>query len=334
MRRWRFILPIIVLVIVIIAGYVVVSSRRIAVIRMFDEAGRKGEPIIYFVATRPGFPSYVLSPNHEPVRLFTRDMGPRTWFPVFSQDGTLHLLEEYNRSNDHVNQWEIAFPDIRAQQTVDWESGFFDNMAYKIFPTFSPDRFLLRIDDDAEYSVLDFETGNYSNHVFKTPPPFDLFNPRHYSSETYEISMDKTVIVARERYSTGFLLWNFWRYDIPLDAWSEVLEKQEGHLISVGPEGRVMGIRNPHVTPDETNYVDGVTGELLHTVHEINGSIIDERWVACEPKMGSGDLLLIDMDDNWKEYRIDLDTYGFFKFAMYIPPPGGVEEMLAMREAE
>lgn len=334
MRRWRFIFPIIVLVIVIIAGYGVVSNRRIAVNRMFDEAGRKGEPIIFFKVSRPSFLCYVLSPNHEPVRLFSRDMGPKLYYPVFSQDGTLHLLQEYSSPfPEHVNRWEIAFPDIHTYQSDGWSTDFFGGLNSIDFPVFGSDKFLLGISDD-EYKILEIESGEYTNNIFETPPPFRLYSPVNFSPEIFKISPDKTVIVARESYSTGFLLWNIWRYDIPEGAWSEVLEKQEGHLIIVGPEGRVMGISNTQVTPHETNFVDGVTGELLHTVLNIHGCIIDDRWIACQPIMGSGELLLIDMEDDWKEYRIDLDTYGIMNIAMYIPPPGGVEEMLAMREAE
>ena len=78
-------------------------------------------------------------------------------------------------------------------------------------------------------------------------------------------------------------------------------------------------------------FIDGRTGDILHSVPMAYRGQIGERWAAYQirPTTGSGpttyQVVLADMQDNWKTYN--LNATGLHYFRIYEPPPNGLDGM-------
>lgn len=112
----------------------------------------------------------------------------------------------------------------------------------------------------------------------------------------------------------------------------------------IGPSGRIVGLReiidysqSASIAPI-CEFVDGCTGQTLHTTQGIGAVVIGDRWIVgllitqVMPG-GTGNFVLIDMDDNFAEHVLGFFRMTGYGFGMYEPPPGGMNEMLEMREA-
>ncbi len=328
MRKRRYLIPLVVFTVCTAIAFSIVISRRLAVRQMFNDAGRDGKPVVFFQSFDAyQFENYVVSLDHKPVELFSRSLGPFMMCPYFTENGSLHFLK--SKSNARLfEHWTLAFPDIQAKLTDSWESDFFHENDSMFF-TYTNQQYVVWADLD-DFQIIDFATGENTKHAFERQRPWPFRNYRLGHSEYYKISPDLTVIVARERYSTD--IWNIWRYDIPVGVWSLVVEKQSGYILNVGPEGKVIGLGNDRIGPSETIFVDGFTGNTIHTIQYSVKSAICEKWIVYNPFPGFRDLVFIDMEDDWKEYRITLPTRSVERIVVYVPPQGGVEEMLRMRE--
>lgn len=330
MRRVRFLVLLIFFIVCFSVAFAIVSSRRQAVTRMFNDAGRDGNPIVFFqYKNQYPIENYLASLGHRPIKLFTRSMGQSLWVLFFSSDGALHMVSEMPVI-DTYEHWTINFPEIHLIRDDEWGADFFWRFPDAGVPlTGSTHQQIISAGLD-HYRILDLEIGNITTGDFVSTRPWSISHYRTYSSEDCKLSPDGRYIVTRENVTTD--LWNIWKYDIQESVWTNIIEKQDGYILNVGPEAKIIGLGNFRTSPEYTVFFDGLTGEAIHTVQNSTSSFIGDRWIVCQPYPGKSDLIFIDMEDDWKEYRITLPTDNVLRMAVYTPPPGGVEEMLRMRE--
>lgn len=332
MKKRRFLIPLVVFIVCSAIAFSIIVIRRIAVRQMFNDAGRDGRPIVYVRYRDKHYVDliHLLTIDYGPVKLFSESLHLDWWsYPFFSENGSLHILT-HPRNNELPGHWLITFPEIHASQLDNWESDLISkdiNMEFIIYG--SSDRYIVWAGLD-DFQIFDLVTGDHTDFEFESERPWPPPHNRQANSEDYEISPDGSVIVTREHQSTN--RWAIWRYDILDGTWSQVAENLSGYRLSIGPEGKVIGLGNSRTSTTGIIFVDGFTGETIHTVQDSTKSIIGKRWIVCEPTSGFSDLIFIDMEDDWKEYRITLPTDDLNGMAVYFPPPGGIEEMLRMRE--
>ncbi len=327
MRRLRFLVPLFLFIVCISVAFANVVSRRQAVRRMFNDAGRDGNPVLFF-QNKNQYPieNYLASLGHRPIKLFTRSMGQSLWVLFFSSNGALHMVSEMPVI-DTYEHWTINFPEIHSIRDDEWGSDFLWRFPDAGVPlTGSTHQQIISAGLD-HYRILDLESGKYTSSDFVSPRPRST---SQYSLGESKLSPDGRYIITRALYSTD--LWNIWKYDIQEGVWTNIIEEQNGYILNVGPEAKIIGLGNFRTSPEYTVFFDGLTGEAIHTVQNSTTSFIGERWIVCQPYPRKSDLIFIDMEDNWKEYRITLPTDNVLRMAVYIPPPGGIEEMLRMRQ--
>jgi hypothetical protein len=330
MRKKRHLIALVVFVTCTAIAFSHVLNRRNAVRQMFNDAGREGTPVVFIqYLTNIGHDYLIVSMEHDPIYLFINGLDLYSHYPFFNESGSLRIIG-HSPSADAYKAWNVAFPEIHNRQFTNWTADYFLDYPEAELPVFSSSQSHMVWADLENFQIVNLETGEYEIYNFENPRPWSSIHTAQYSSEDYVLSPDRTVIVARERYSTDFL--NIWRYDIPAGIWSRVTENQSRYLLSVGPEGNILGLGSSRSGQEDTIFINGVTGIRLYTVQNAVSSFIGERWILCQPYTGKSDLIFIDMEDNWQEYRITLPTDNVFRMAVYIPPPGGVEKMLRMRE--
>lgn len=330
--RFKYIIPVLFLVIGLATSWSIVSGRKRAVVRMVNDAGRDHLPVVVVVNRTETAIQYLISaPDHNPVKLMSGRMDLINPHMFFTDDGAVRIL----KGQSPRIEWTSLQIDLPAIHVIEGEE--FSNDIYAVYSVFHLLDNLYGVHSVATFNpsgfqIDDFITGETRYVKFESDPPgYDKSSGSNNLNQIL-ISEDGSVLIGEEGgYSERNILW---RYDIDDGEWTPVIKREPFRNIGVSPDGSVIGITFDRHGPTETIFIDGYTGETLHTVFGIDNFIIGTRWIAC--REGRYDhhtgVILIDMGNQWYERRITFPVDDFSNFAMYEPPEGGVGEMLRMRE--
>ncbi len=332
MTRYKYIIPVLFLVISLVTSWSIVSGRKRAVERMLNDAGRDHLPVVVVAIEEENAVRYMISaPDHNPVNLMTGRMNLINPHMYITEDGTVRILKGQSTSID----WTSLQIDLPAIHVTEGEK--FSNEIYAVYSAFHLLDNLYGVHSVATmnptgFQIDDFETGESAHLEFESDPPGYAASTDSKTLIQILISENGSVLIGT---ASGYGERNIlWRYDIDDGEWTTVIKREDFRKIGVSPDGSVIGITFDRHGPKETIFIDGFNGETLHTVYGIDNFIIGTRWIACRegsPGHHSG-IILIDMGNHWYERRITFPTVDFQNFVMYEPPEGGVGEMLRMRE--
>jgi len=357
MRKYRFVIPIFLLVASILTSMAILDNKRDTVRRIFDEAGRQNRPVIFLHGWSEKYiTSYnVLSIPGDWVEFSGRRVGPSLGKTFFTKDGTLLIIGGYD-GIARYEDWQVEFPDIRPIPIVGTSP--YALPAFQQQPSFygSPHEnvpgggslreteFTFReIPDTGQaittstqgYGIINIITGETVGGTWSGPPPWIEDDSTPTSWGDLIASPDATAIVARNRYSTE-LDW-LSVYDIPASVWSDALKVDHSSLdFAVGNHADVIAIGDHSPTQRQIHFINGYTGELYWTVNDAMWTKFGNRWAVCEPAgvFDIDKIILVDMEDDFREYWVEFRIGSLNEVAIYEPPPGGVEEMLEMRRGE
>ncbi|MCK4720275.1 hypothetical protein KAU08_06430 [bacterium] len=333
MIRFKYIIPVLFLVIGLATSWSIVSGRRRAVERMLNDAGRDRLPVIVVANQTDTAIQYMISaPDHDPVKLMSSKPSLYRPHMFFTVDGIVHILKGQTSVNTGTSD-QIELPEIHII-----EGGEILNDIFAVYSAFHLLEALIGMQtvvtfNPTGFQIDDFKTGETTYLEFEDDPPGYDPNEGHSDLVRIIISEDKSVLVGFEAQREGRYI--LWRYDIEDGIWTAVIKREQFNTFGMNPDGSIIGLTFGRHGPIENVFIDGYTGETLHTVYGTTDFIIGTRWIACveAATLNPRGVILIDMGNHWYERRITFPVDDFDNFAMYEPPEGGVGEMLRMRRA-
>lgn len=345
MIRYKYIIPVMCLIIGWISGCTIVSNRRNGVSGLLNEAGQKGLPVVVVSLAQYRNDEiiepvvYISTIDHNPVRLIAGELVSSDPYVYFNDQGVIRFLRGNSSADRLISSWDIRIPDIYIQPGDETTNVIYEvYTAFRLLPA-STSGYLTAILNPDGFQVDNLESGETDYYVFE-PFPFAASENQYPNFRPIKISLDESTLVCCEyRANNDQRSYNdqrnvLWRYDIQDGSWTAIIKRETMTFFAVGPYGRVIGIYFERHGPSESIFIDGYTGETLHTIYGMDKFTIGERWIACREGTSRNHtgIVLIDMENNWEERRLTFPCDNFMGFAMYEPPGGGVEEMLRMRK--
>ncbi len=337
MKRRRHLIPLSLFLLTIGICLGIVFARWWNLRTMFDFAGKNDRPVIAATSISQSWNTVILLSLDHPPMPVTVDFGGYNFGytkPIFSPDGTMFsyygfghpiavsALEIPLSSSTTSIGIEMVFPHITVGspgliEATDRAAGTYVRI----------DRRSRELDI---YGIFDFV--NQVEHIgeFHLPVPFE-FAFREYPHVM--ASGDASRIFATD-FTGGDR--RLQMYDRSTNTWTEVMQLGNMELQCVSEDGSVVGLWE-HDFDEPFIFVDGLTGEELHSTMDIEKVTIGERWAAglslVHTPRGTGrQFIVIDMEDDWKEYRFGPIDVNWKTVSLYEPPSGGIREMMEMRE--
>jgi hypothetical protein len=324
MRKYRYIIPVIAILITILYVFIAVQRSKSQIIGMINQAGAKGEPIVICNTWLDN--SFMVTFNFEPVDLVTRSFGWSSLEPFVSDSGMITFIATMEIS-EHPTLRIISLPEIFMNKAViiNMPDGIeqFDYASVQGGPTYV-------VCEEDRYAVLHLPELTIITGKFQSSPPWQS-NDMDILIHPW-VSADGNIIVTHFNSPTTFLR-EIWSYNISTGEWHKILEDIDPGLLSVSPDGSIIGLSQSHSTLPKTQFINVSDGSVLHEVFQAKDAIIGDRWIALR-EMNSDGVILIDMQNNWEERRIALPDKAENDYTIWVPPPGGYDEMMELREAE
>jgi hypothetical protein len=329
MRKLRYILPIIIALLCVLFIFITAQRSKSQIIRMIDDAGSKGEPIVICNLNTYRGNSFILTFNHEPVYLITQSITRSGMMPFISDSGEITFIETMHllRNPTTTTIRKFILPNIFIEETklikTPPELGNFETLSV------TKDTKNV-VCDDERYSIIDLPEFNFSMGLYKSEPPWlNEGNNKPYASV---ISSDGIIIISRI-YSEAASSFELWSYNTGTGEWRKIIADLGACLFSVNPDGSIIGLELADTSPPKTQFINVSDGSVFHEVFQAGDAIIGDRWIALREANGQR-IILIDMQNNWEERRIALPANATYDYTIWIPPPGGYDEMMEIREAE
>lgn len=329
MRKFWWIIPIVVFIASVLTASAIVNNRRDLVTEMINRAAANGEPVILTSVYRPHNLNFaIVSLRDEPVGLVTQQMGRWGYCSYFTDSGILINLKLDYRLTTPTGR-ELRLPEIypvrRDISNLELLSGSLpipNHNTYKILG-----RFIGKINGDT-YSICDLHTGELTEGEFSTPSPWSEFPYTTYVSIYLSPNASDLVFLVTGALGTEN---NLYRYNLESEVWIDLGLLDWPLYIVVGPDCKVLAlVRSELYIPSD--FINGETGDIYESV-DLSAVTIGRRWIVYRDLYIDNELTLVDTADGWKKYKITFDpstSVGSLNF-LYEPPPGGVDEMLRMR---
>ncbi|MCX6645996.1 MAG: kelch repeat-containing protein [bacterium] len=328
MRKYRYILPIIVILLCFLSVFITVQRSKSQIIKMIDDAGSKGEPIVICNTWMDN--SFMVTFNCEPVNLITSSFNWPSMVPFVSDSGEITFINTLDLPESPLTMVrKIMLPEIFSEKPL------IENTPPEIdqfdFLSVSHDSKNIACYDN-EYTILDLPDMDITTGEFMSPRPWLDAEHRNASLFLSVISSDGKIIIARG-YSTAASSSEFWSYNIETGVWHKIIDGIGPNLFSVSPDGSIIGLELSDTTPPKTQFINASDGSVIHEVFQAKDAIIGGRWITLRENNTPG-VILIDMQNNWEERRIALPEMASDDYTIWIPPPGGYDEMMENRAAE
>jgi len=313
----RHIIPIIVFLVSLAIGNGWIQYKQMVVGEMIMEAEEKGMPVVALGGT---YDIFVGSIDEGFVKLYMPLASiASTYHHFFTEEGFLRaIFMGVNPTNlpEKSEVLEFKLPQLQAKRldSINWDNSLvwqFHSFLYN-----HGEKEILSVYDD-HIAVDSLLTGRSYRIEFNEDKPWSIAKGTGNRAWSFAFSSDsKVLMVVIGAYGKLFTLL---RYDLNIKKWTD-LGDFSGTLTGVGPEGNFYSSVNFGTSPPTTEICDGHTGAILKSVQGLNVTNIGRRWVACL-KLGSGkEVILFDMQDNWKEYRIKIPFMNLIpSMAMYEP---------------
>jgi hypothetical protein len=326
MRKFRYIVPVIVALICTLYIFMSIQRSKSQIILMIDDAGSKGEPIVIGNSFMGN--SFMVSLDHDPVDLNTKSFIFAGMMPFVSDGGVVTFIDTLNLlDNPTTTIRKIMLPKITIEKPPIIKTT--PDIEFFIPISLTQDPKNVELDRDG-YKILNLPDLTITTGQLQSPPPW--MDEEHKSHSLSVISDNGKIIISRV-YSIVNSSDELWSYNIETGEWREIDEGLESGSLSVNPDGSIIGFEFPHTIPPKTQFINVADGSVIHEVFQANHSIIGDRWIALYEINGQG-IILIDMQNNWAERRIAIPRTATDDYTIWIPPPGGYDEMMSIREAE
>jgi hypothetical protein len=332
MRRSRFVIPVFVFVVCCLISIGIFAHKRNEIKRMLDEAGRMGYPVVAVQTTEDGRALYITSINGGVISIPIKNVWGTIDDTCFTKTGELLLIDTGYQQDTVIWKIDLPYPiaHIINRGPIDLP---FESIHYST-PSYGGQYELWSSTD--EFLINDLSTGEIITGRYSSPPTW-INGPETRPWNRRAIpSPDATAIVALQRYSMA--LDSIAVYDIPSGAWSEAFFNEDAYNVSVSNRADILGIASVNLGWT-TEFIDGRSAQVIKTIQDVSHPAVGRRWAsvyydASFISRRPNRLILIDMEDNWREYSVEFSVDPFLGIAIYEPPPRGVEEMLEMRRHE
>lgn len=338
MRNIRIVIPVAVTLAAVIIFSIIAGCHRNKIRSVVNSAGKNGFPI---VVTYSPYDSRL-----SPYSLFSLDSDPipLTGFrnevfrlrSIFSEDGHLYLYEEHFLPTGRNMQ--IRFPDYHPRAFNGFPESAYLRQSFALAPNA---RWMVIMEQDRLVRI-DMKSGKTEDiYPSATPPWHDPKRPVGIFYDHF-LSPEGNVIITTGRMDSSTDPDYLWRYEIESDEWTELprIHLLDHAKISVGPNAHILALPILPTTPQsgyrEIVFIDGLTGTRLASEPDSDRAIVGNNWAACitsNYSTGTVDLVLLEINDNWKRHAITLSRTIFFNYyyhfplAMYEPPPNGLDGM-------
>ncbi len=333
MKKRMYLVPVIAFIISFAGVRGWSNSHQALIAEAINTAGRNGYPV---------FVTHHSDADWFNLRLNTIDypsigLGPRSqdvlWSSVFfTEDGAIATSRQSFEVTS-PGSMIIRLPDFNERRLVIPErtAGLHLPGEVWIGIHIRKGRWDLGLGTEA-LELTDFYTGERINSFYRTPP----IQPSGYPPiGLFDVAPDVSAIalIDGRNYLSGNST-DLWMYNLSEGEWTLITDQFAVYSIAVGVNGSVVGIEYftrdiyPKVTFFESTSLDPIV-----TVERCRKPWIGHRWAACTQDYSSSNatIFLFDMQDNWKEYSINLpidQNYGIARgIAFYEPPPNGLDGM-------
>lgn len=316
MKYRRIIIPLAIFVISLsISGYAAFKFRH-NISRVVNTAKENGWPIIVANSVNENFKLAVYTLEGPGALLVTESTRKDIYGYFFDDEGILHYL-----TYDPEIRYFVELPDYRPNPNFKkldlLPSGYKQSLGNIVnFGMFQWD--LPSSNRDLELNPLRITnamTGKSTEIIFDIDPPWltssmDLRQLNHAWTNQETLFVLETVSNPESATSDGRMLrtGSLWRYEIASGEWTHIYDTGHWPEIYIGPEGNTVGISfNVGNHSRVTYFIDGVSGDILHTVDNSLTPYVGKRWVACF-SWTDGDriVILLDMENDWEKHDIHL----------------------------
>lgn len=342
-RNVRIIIPLVVYLVALLAGYAQTYLHNRSIERLVNEAGNRGEPIVaVFMETQPVslIPFYQLqlrlySIQGEFVRIAVDEDFYRTDELYFNDDGTLyiqnHIYTYFNRFLLSIKLIDNKPQRIRVHVSVAIDPGDTFIGSGNVAKTNN----IVGVFED-RIQVFNPDGEIILTHEFINPFPSvtDALEQFHRLSFSLTHDMSKLMVIGyKQREMTG----KSWIYNLETGEWNYLVDP-ETDFDDIEPDmgGRYIACMYKNPTGIlEPAYIDlDADGKLSSP---LAGSIMPDiwtNWAALIDDFGITPIVRIyDIENDWEESTINLpgtkSRFSYFvqTLAIYEPPPNGLDGM-------
>jgi hypothetical protein len=305
---------------------IIAQGRKAAIIRMIDDAGAKGEPIV--ICNTMFGDTLCATFDHDPVYLVTNGFATVRCVPFVSDGGVISFISTLELSyRSNVKIMNIALPGIFSikPDVIDTPNGIKKFGLLSV--TSDPKNVVYNFDG---YTILDLPYLTIQSDKWKSPPPWA--GDQYRMNDVGVISNDGKFLFTRA-YSDDTHSSTLWSYGIETGEWHMIIDGIGPCGFSTGPDGSIIALELTDSKPPKTQFINTADGTVLHEVFQASHPFIGDRWIACRDSNPPG-VILIDMKNNWTERHISLPKYATDDYTIWVPPPGGYAEMMSIRKSE
>jgi hypothetical protein len=309
-----------------------ISEQWEAVKELIDDAGKRQVPILYIPSAN--FTDHILiAPDHAPVAL-QHNINRYVESSIISNSG---ILTEFLIVDADLYAHQVLEMDLLTMETNYFPSEDFEYspLLFEQIPLFKRAVFS-KIESD-HFTIVDLTQMDELTFNFQTEPPWQTMTAKQKSKTEYFSVISDNLQVAifcipdmEDYVAVG---WHYWLYNIGKGTWSKVENDYNTPFLSISVDGGIIAFYD-HAWDkrlNQTIFLDTSSFNIIHELPKSDSIWISERWVIRH----SGDKFsIIDMQDDWKETCFDVSAPFAYGSSVFIPPPGGVKEMLEMRESK
>jgi hypothetical protein len=312
MRVRRYLIPLAVYVLTLVAGWLVSHAKQQVIRECIRGAEEKQPVIVTDCKSRKFWPLRLHTLGGDEIPLGTTNVAqPGGTSDVFlTGDGKL-CFWHYAMFFGTAELWEIPLPKTVPRLLGSYRSDDVLNAISHRVPLWTvPDVPWRAQQSDDGLRLYNYSTGAVKHLEPRSSPPWA---PEEEGQERaiYELflSPDASCLVAACFSRSQPKETNIFRYDIDRDEWAQIA--QGPFFLSectVGPGGDVIALFDLSATPVGLVFLDGRTGETLLSIPGSTAPAIGRKWAGCVEYAGGPNYVLriFDMEDDWRSYRIPI----------------------------
>ncbi|MCK4720384.1 hypothetical protein KAU08_06985 [bacterium] len=343
-RNIRIIIPVVVYLVSVLAGYGQTYFHNRSIERLINDAGSQGEPVVVIVLETQ--PSWILPYGQSKLRLYNihGDSVPLavnwdfSWAAglYFSEDGTLYFYERSYWAFDQI-LFSMKLNDSELKRI--WIT--------HVWKTFDPgetiigqgyvaktSNFVVVFEDRIQ--VFNPDGDILLTHEFINPFPSvtDTSAQFHRLSFALTHDMSKLIVIAyKQRENVG----KSWIYNLETGEWNSLVDPATDFFV-IEPDMGGRYIACMYKAPSGMlvqAYIDlDADGKLSSP---LAGSTMPDIWTNWAALVGPSGITpnvrIYDIENDWEEYTINLPgtisgtSYFVQTLAIYEPPPNGLDGM-------
>jgi len=314
MRRIRLLIPVTVYLLTLLIVWAVDTGNQRKFKEIYSESMASDRPVVLF---------YNGAAKYTPLRAFSLDGEsanihiPVPYFislPTYDVQEQEYLYQGYviNRANNPV--WRLSFPEC-ANTIAGWTpvpSSELRETYPQVCLQSLPWMFL---SDNENYTYWNYITNEIYTFNSSTDPVLGQIGTSR--------RMTQCISAAQFYLRANVILIDIgrqiYRYDRNTGEVGPVIQKMTPFMQMSGRGGDIVALNGMGNNSSVSHFVDTRTGTVIKTVNNSKIPYIGERWAAYISTAGNQniassrqavgrdlDIVVMDMEDNWKEYTVDI----------------------------